>query len=207
MKDIKTLVANQDERSLSQINQYCVESVWYDLTYGGCRFGIFSAANPTEWLHALDNGLIEHCLHDLNKHKLTVQQRAKMDEIVMQFLEMPRQHLMTANSNSDFPRLMWKNGISTLTDITADHKVGMLLTVVVVSLTTDGRKLLATAFRTPKQAQLVQKAFQKLLAYRSWLRKDEFWKVDDPDGKEKAKKAIQRCLKFLQKHFPGEHFL
>ena len=62
MKDIKTLVANQDERRLSQINQCCVESVWCDLTHGGCRFGIFSAANPTEWLHALDNGLIEHWL-------------------------------------------------------------------------------------------------------------------------------------------------
>ena len=72
MKSIKELVANQDESRLSQINQYCVNSVWYDLTYGGCRFGIFSAANPTEWLHALDNGLIEHCLQDLNKHKLTV---------------------------------------------------------------------------------------------------------------------------------------
>ena len=116
-------------------------------------FGIFSAANPTEWLHALDNGLIEHCLIDLNKHKLTSHQCEKLDEIVKNFTEMPWQHLMTANSNSDFPRFMWKNGFSTLTDITADYKVGMLLTVVVVSLTADGSKLLATtAFGTPKNA-------------------------------------------------------
>ena len=204
MKSIKELVANKDEQKLSKINQYCVDSVWYDLTYGGCRFGIFSAANPTEWLHALDNGLIQHCLNDLNEHKMTVQQSAKMDEIVMHFLEMPRQHLMTANSNSDFPRLLWKNGISTLTDITADHKVGMLLTFVVASLTTKGQKLLVTAFGTQKQVKSVQTAFQKLLAYRSWLRKSEFWKVDNSKGKENAKKAIQKCLGYLQKHFPRE---
>ena len=204
MKSIKMLVANKDERRLSQINQYCVDSVWYNLTYGGCRFGIFSAANPTEWLHALDNGLIKHCLNDLNKHKLTSHQREKLDEIVKNFTEMPRQHLMTANSNSDFPRFMWKNGISTLTDITADYNVGMLLTVVVVSLTSDGSKLLATAFGTPKKAQQVRKAFQKLLAYRSWLRKNEFWKIDNPKGKKDAKQAIKRCLQYLKTHFPRQ---
>ena len=204
MKTIKQLVANKDESRLSEINQYCVNSVWYDLTYGGCRFGIFSAANPTEWLHALDNGLIEHCLNDINKHKLNTHQRQKMDEIAMQFLEMPRQHLMTANSNSDFPRLMWKNGISTLTDITADYKVGMLLTFVVLSLTTDGNKLLATAFGTAKKAQQIRTAFQKLLAYRSWLRKKEFWKLDNPTGKSEAKIAIIRCLKYLKTHFPRQ---
>lgn len=204
MKTVKDLVANQDVTKLSQINQYCVNSVWYNLSYGGCRFGIFSAANPTEWLHALDNGLIEHCLHDLYKHYLTMQQRVKLDELVMKFLEMPRQHLMTANSNSDFPRLMWKNGISTLTDITADYKVGMLLTIVVVSLTSDGNKLMRSAFSSEQQAKRVQKAFQKLLAYRSWLRKDKFWSVNNPDGKQKAKKAIRDCLKFLKTHFPRQ---
>ena len=160
MKAIKMLVANKDEKRLSEINQYCVDSVWYNLTHGGCRFGIFSAANPTEWLHALDNGLIEHCLNDLNKHKLTSYQREKLDEIVKAFTEMPRQHLMTANSNSDFPRLIWKNGISTLTDITADYKVGMLLTFVVVSLTADGSKLLATAFGTQKKCNKFRKRFK-----------------------------------------------
>lgn len=204
MSSIKELVANNNERELSAIHQYCVNSVWYDLTYGGCKFGVFSAANPTEWLHALDNGLIEHCLIDLNKHKLKSKQREKLDEIVMHFLEMPKQCLMTANSNSEFPRLMWKNGISNLTDVTADYKVGMLLTVIVVSLTTDGTKLLATAFGSSKKARQVRKAFQKLLAYRSWLRKDEYWHVNNPCGKKDAKEAIKRCLKYLKANFPRE---
>ena len=28
--------------------------------------------------------------------------------------------------------------------------------------------------------------------------------MDNPNGKTKAKKAIQRCLKFLKKHFPRQ---
>ncbi len=33
--------------------------------YGGCRYGIFSAACPVEALHAFENGLIPDALHIL----------------------------------------------------------------------------------------------------------------------------------------------
>jgi len=63
---------------------------------------------------------------------------------------------------------------------------------------TDGNKLLATAFGTAKKAQQIWTAFQKLLAYRSWLRKKEFRKLDNPTSKSEAKNAIIRCLKYLK---------
>ena len=37
-------------------------SAWYDVDYGGCKFGKFSPACPVEPLHALENGLILDCL-------------------------------------------------------------------------------------------------------------------------------------------------
>ena len=52
--------------------------------------------------------------------------------------------------------------------------------------------------------QQVWKAFQKLLAYRSWLRKNKFWKIDNPKGKKDAKQAIKRCLQYLKTHFPRQ---
>ena len=137
MNKIKKLVANEDSDCLARHNQHCVNSIWYELHHGGCKFGVFSAANPTEWLHALDNGLIEHCLHKLCSKTPTNNERVAVDSIVKNFANLPRQRLMSSNSNSLFPGLSWKNGISRLTDITADCKVGMLLTVVVVSLTAE----------------------------------------------------------------------
>ena len=65
MNKIKKLVANEDSDCLARHNQHCVNSIWCELHCGGCKFGVFSAANPTKWLRALDNGLIECCLHEL----------------------------------------------------------------------------------------------------------------------------------------------
>ena len=64
-----------------------------------------------------------------------------MDSFVKNLVKLPRQQPMSSDSNSLFPRLLWKNGISRLTDITADCEVGMLLTAVVVSLMAEGKKL------------------------------------------------------------------
>ena len=135
MDKIKKLVAKADRTRLAKYHQYCVSSIWYELNYGFCKFGIFSAANPTEWLHALDNGLIEYCLQVLIVDRLKPDYCVKLDDHVKAMTQMPRQKLMSANSNSDFPRLMWKTGITKLSDVTADYKVGMMFTVVVLSLT------------------------------------------------------------------------
>jgi hypothetical protein len=43
---------------LDDFNQYNVDNAWFDVSYVGCRFGIFSAACPIEPLHVLENGII-----------------------------------------------------------------------------------------------------------------------------------------------------
>lgn len=202
MRKIKKLVSKNDLTRLEKYNQYCVKSIWYELSYGGCKFGVFSAANPTEWLHALDNGLIEHCLNELYNCSLKTEQAVKLDKLVKELSQTPRQRLMTSDSNSSFPRLLWKGGITGLTDITADYKVGMLLTVIVVSLTDEGRTLFRDALGGVTKANGMRLAFQRLLAYRSWLRKKQFWKTDDSEGPRKAKAAIKKCLQCLLDNFP-----
>lgn len=207
MKKIKKFVENENTVKLQKYHQYCVKSIWYNLSYGGCKFGVFSAANPTEWLHALDNGLIEYCLHVLYEELLSVSQCTELDNIVKWLTKLPQQRLMSANLNSCFPRLLWKSGIMELTDITADYKVGMMLTVIVVSLTKCGKNLFKTALCKSKssgkpKAKHLQVTFQKLLAYWLWLHKTEFWEVGNKDAKSRAKEAIKNCLKYLIKHFP-----
>ena len=43
-----------------------------------------------------------------------------------------------------------------------------------------------------------------MLAHRSWLHKNEFWKIDNPKGKKDAKQAIKHCLQYLKTHFPRQ---
>ena len=201
MRKIKQLVSNEDRARLDKYHQYCVQSVWYELNYGFCKFGIFSAANPTEWLHALDNGLIEYCLQVLISELLSDNQCIELDDLVKDLTKLSRQRLMSANSNSSFPRLMWKSGITKLSDITADYKVGMMFTVIVISLTKLGKRLFHNSLGKDK-AKHLQITFQKMLAYRAWLHKSEFWEVGNMDSKERAKAAIKKCLKYLITNFP-----
>jgi hypothetical protein len=53
MVKIRALVDSNNMAALQAINQYNVHSAWFDVGYGGCRYGIFSAAAPVEALHAL----------------------------------------------------------------------------------------------------------------------------------------------------------
>ena len=117
--------------------------------------------------------------------------------------------LMLANSNSCFPMLLWKSGIRELTNITADYKVGMMLTVIVVSLTTHGKQLFESALFKQKssgkaKARHLQVTFQKMLAYWLWLHKTEFWEIGNKDAKSRAKETIKNCLKYLINHFPQQ---
>jgi hypothetical protein len=46
MVKIIDLVRRNQQDILKSINQYNVHSAWFDVDYGGCHFGIFSAATP-----------------------------------------------------------------------------------------------------------------------------------------------------------------
>jgi hypothetical protein len=56
------LVKDNRQDILDDFNQYNVHNLWFDVSYGGYRFGIFSAACPIEPFHSLENGIIPDCL-------------------------------------------------------------------------------------------------------------------------------------------------
>jgi hypothetical protein len=67
MVRVMQLVQDNRQDILDAINQYNVDNAWLDVSDGGCRFGMFSAACPIEPLHALENGIIPDCLTILFK--------------------------------------------------------------------------------------------------------------------------------------------
>ena len=57
-ESIQDLVTQNCTDNLKELNQYHVQNAWFKVDFGGCPFGIFSAACPVEPLHALENGII-----------------------------------------------------------------------------------------------------------------------------------------------------
>ena len=202
MVKVKELVEAGNEAALKEHCQYLVRSPWYEVDYGGCKFGIFSAAQPIEWLHSLDNGLIKYALNILYKERLSTKHNAKLDRLVRLFVKMPRQRLMHGGAEETMPRMLWQDGITSLTEIQAKQKVGMMLTVVALSLTRKGIKFFSTVLGTPRELRNLRGAFQILLSYRAWLHKDKFWTLGDKDAKERARDAIVENLSNFQRMWP-----
>ena len=61
MKAIQDMVEQNQTKKLDDLNQYHVQNAWFDVDFGGCPYGIFSAACPVEPLHSLENGLVPDC--------------------------------------------------------------------------------------------------------------------------------------------------
>jgi hypothetical protein len=82
MIKIHQFIANNNEATLYAINQYNINSAWFDVGYGGCCFCISSAACPVEALHALKNGLMSDCLNILCHEEMTGGQCDHLDKLV-----------------------------------------------------------------------------------------------------------------------------
>jgi hypothetical protein len=100
------------------------------------------------------------------------------------------------------PPLLWKDGITSLTDISAKLKVSIMFTIVVVSLREEGIKYFTQALGSPQQANEMRQVFQMLLSYWVWLKQDSYCKRGDKDAKESARKSIRIHLKRNLHAFP-----
>ncbi len=92
---------------LDQYNQYNIQNAWFPVCYGGCKFGIFSAACPIEPLHSLENGMITQSLLILFKDKMKgPKNKAELDALVRGLVVLPRQRFARAGTQPDMPRLL-----------------------------------------------------------------------------------------------------
>jgi hypothetical protein len=203
MSRIQQLVVDGEYEKLDNINQYHVHNAWFPLDYGGCKYGIFSAACVVEALHALENGLMKQSLQILIQDHLSLSGRIRLDKLVKEFRDWDRQHYLSAGTEKTMPRLLFKDGISKLTDITASTNVGIMLTVVVLSLTSKGNHFFNVTLG-PLKAQQMRYVFQQLLCYWMWLKKDFYWKAGDTIAKEAARTAIQTMLAQLVALWPRD---
>ena len=139
MSKVVKLVTNNCTKHLKNINQYNVHSAWFDVDYGGCKYGIFSAAMPIEPLHSLENGIFSQCLDFLFNNAMTLPERTKLDDLAKMMTNWDRQYYLSSGAQKSMPTLLWKSGIASITNTEAKHKVGIMLTIIVLTLTEEGK--------------------------------------------------------------------
>lgn len=196
MKDVMQFVHKQDGNALYDLYQAQHWIAWFDLDYGGNPEGIFTAACPPEALHALENGIFLHVLRELFAEMLNPRTCGCLDGHVYSWNNYPGQHYIRGNHIDGFPRLLFSNGISSLTELKADDKVGIIFCVIIAALQAEGKEILM------KYASLdnitycnIVYVFELMLCYCAWLKKETYWHVDDNNALLKAEHAIETLLK------------
>ena len=173
MEDMKQLCINKDSKKLYDLMQYPTWQAFYDIDYGGLPGGVFTAACPPEALHSLENGLVLHCLKELFDSLMSEKGKAELDSVVQQWTSYPRQHHMRSYMGT-FPRLLYKDGLTNISDISAGTKMGILFAFVVAAQTVTGHKVLHNQKETSEMYVNMINAFEMLLCYWVWLKKEEY---------------------------------
>jgi hypothetical protein len=92
-------------------------------------------------LHALENGLITDCVRILFEEEMTTKQKRQLNVLVRGLTRLPRQRFASSGAEPSMPCLLWKDGITSLSKLTAKYKVGIMFTIVTVSLQDEGISL------------------------------------------------------------------
>ena len=206
MERVKTMVEQGRIEDLRAINQKNVYTIFFELCYGACKYGIFSACCPVEPLHSLEAGIMKYLISVLFWEMLMPEGCVILDYLVQKMSEMDRQRFASSGAVDDYPRLLWKNGVSNLKDLDAKYRVGILFTFVMVAMTKEGKEFLDPILK--ERTNDIIEILEMVLCYWKWLKKESYWKIGDHAAKNAAKEAIQKMLRKIirllnRKNFTG----
>jgi hypothetical protein len=81
--------------------------------------------------------------------------------------------------------------------------VGIMFTLVVVSLQEEGSKFFTLVLGSSQRVNEMRQVFEMLLLYWVWLKRDSYWKRGNTDAKESARTAICVMLRELIRLYFG----
>jgi hypothetical protein len=197
--DIVKLYEAKDYKALKAISQRPYYNCLYDIDCGKDPYGVFSMIH-TEALHALETGLIQRMVEVLFEDLKSDTLRAELDIMVKKLTSHPTQH-----GYKNFPRLRWTDGVSKLTMLTGDQRVGKMFAILLVALTREGEIFFCHHLQHGRLSwsRLVY-CFQQMLCYWAWLKQDYFWMVDDEAACRQMEESIRIMLRQIQNLWPRE---
>lgn len=137
---------------------------WFDLDYGGNPEGIFTVACPSEALHALENGIFLHILKEVLDNIFQPCICTMFDAHIFTWNSYPGQHTMRSHAVDGYPRLLFTNYISGLTQLKADYKVGIIFALIIALVQVEGKSFILEKAMIKKCKNILY-IFEKMLAY------------------------------------------
>jgi hypothetical protein len=192
MIDIMNMVRQEQWVELELLYQAQFWNPFFDVDYGASLLGIFFAACPPEGLHALENGIFKHLLQEVLGVYLKPAQITLLDRVVQSWVKRSRQRLFRSANFAESPRLLFKDGISSLSNTPGCDRAGMLFALTIASLTRDGKE--AFAGLDEDVTLDITQALEMLMCYWAWLKHNTYWKVDSDEDLEAVKGAVSTML-------------
>jgi hypothetical protein len=202
---IKMAIERGDTVLLDQLGQKNCFNAFMKLDFGGSPFGIFMASCPPEPLHQLEKGPVADAIFQLYDSMMTKNEQSRLDDIVTGWCNLPSQSLMRSY-RFNFPRLIFADGITTLSHTTAETYIGMMLAIVIAGLTKDGRNLFKSEksrVGTAMYSNMLE-SFEMLLAFWAWLKKDNYWDCGDLNAMQEAEDATCKLMSQMLKIWPRD---
>ena len=192
-------VLSGDETKRMNMYLYNCRNAWWNVDFGGDRYGIYSAT-CTEVLHAAKNGYVLHFLKMIFNKRLSSRNCNLIDNTAKWLSLFPRHHGQTL-----LGRVRFKDGITKLTHTTAQQKHDMLKCFTMCLVTHRVHQMIRKkpTFRTEGWRNLLQ-VTEMLLAFLSWTSQDEFWEAGNQDEEQIAEEALKQMMRYLQELAPRD---
>ena len=195
---IQTHIANQSLAELKKLDQHPGFNALYSIDCGNDPYGVFSMIH-TEGLHAIEVGLIPYMLEIL-LNDIPNSRHNELDTLVKRLLRHPRQHGYQA-----FPRMLWNDGVTTITLLTGQQKVGKMFAITVTALTDEGCDFFSDVLKGGRETwRKMVYVYQQILCYWHWLKKDTYWMVNDTVACAEATRSIKTMMRQLQALWPRQ---
>ena len=201
VKDVKRLVDNKMLKELHEMAQRPGKNCLYDIDCGNCPYGIFSMVH-SEGLHALEIGCMPY-MWEILIDDIPSKYHAELDALVQRLCLDPKQR-----AYDFFPRSLWPDGVTSLTNLSGTDKVGKLFAITLVALTLEGQNFFIKVLPGGEETwRKMLYCFQQILCYWSWLKQDTFWDCMDTNACEAATRCIRIMMLQIQVLWPRKYGL
>ena len=196
--NMAAIATNNDLSIRQQWSQHYLNNAFDHVPLADPVRGIFGAT-PIETMHAFRKGLIE-TVTLLVLDNVPDTKKAALDTLAMRFHTSHRQTIRKAYPSTDFC-----NGITNLSNITANERHGLVFLFVILAQYDEGWAILQQALDKRDKAQLFEviNVFECMLCFDEWMNQKTFWNANTyARAKRATHKAIVVLMEMCKRHIP-----
>ena len=102
--------------------------------------------------------------------------------------------------------MLYTSGISKLTELKADDKVGIMFCLVIALIQMESHELiLSESNLTENQLNDILYVLELMLCYWAWLKMDTYWALNDAEAFHKVQQAIEMLLREIIEPYSKNH--